>query len=56
MTTRISVFGLGNVGQALLRSFGRVRGGAALVLAADGQGVFQAAPGEALDPLRVIER
>lgn len=53
MTTRVSVFGLGNVGQALLRSFGRVRGGAELVLAADGRGAYL---GEALDPLAVIER
>lgn len=53
MTTRVSVFGLGNVGRALLRSFGRVRGGAELVLAADGRGVFE---GAGLDPGRVIER
>lgn len=56
MTTRISVFGLGNVGQALLRAFGRIRGGATLVLAADGRGVFQSPPEGALDPAQVIER
>ena len=53
MTTRVSVFGLGNVGQALLRSFARIRGGAELVLATDGRGVFL---GEGLDPAQVIKR
>ena len=50
---RISIFGLGNVGQALLRAFGRVRGAPSLVLAADGQGVFL---GESLDPADVLAR
>jgi homoserine dehydrogenase len=50
---RISIFGLGNVGQALLRSFSRVRGRPALVLAADGSGVFL---GDDLDPRAVLER
>lgn len=53
MTTRISVLGLGNVGRALLRSFARIRGGARLVLAGDGRGLFV---GDALDPARVLER
>ncbi len=53
MSERISIFGLGNVGQALLRSFGRVRGGPALVLVADSKGVFL---GEDLDPADVLER
>jgi homoserine dehydrogenase len=53
VTTRISIFGLGNVGQALLRSFGRVRGGASLVLAADGRGALL---GDPLEPGRVLER
>lgn len=47
------MLGLGHVGRALLRSFGRVRGGARLVLAGDGQGIFR---GEALDPVEVIQR
>ncbi|MGE0709490.1 MAG: hypothetical protein AB7T09_16045 [Planctomycetota bacterium] len=51
--TRVSVFGLGNVGQALLASFGRVRGGARLVLAADGAGALA---GEDLDPAAVVAR
>lgn len=51
--TRIAVFGVGNVGAALLRSFHRVRGGAQLVLVADGQGVFA---GEGLDPREVLRR
>lgn len=50
---RISIFGLGHVGQALLRSFQRVRGDAELVLAADGQGVFV---GDGLDPAQVLAR
>ena len=50
---RVSIFGLGNVGQALLRAFGRVRGHPTLVLAADGQGVFL---GEGLDPAEVLRR
>jgi homoserine dehydrogenase len=53
MATRISVFGLGNVGQALLASFGRVCGGAELVLAADGRGAFV---GDSLSPSNVVER
>lgn len=53
MTTRISIFGLGNVGQALLRSFARIRGGAQLVLAADGSGAFL---GDPLDPQDVLRR
>jgi len=54
---RISVFGLGHVGRALLASFQRVRvpGGARarLVLAADGQGAYL---GEDLDPAAVTSR
>lgn len=49
---RISVFGLGHVGVALLRAFGRVRGRPTLVLAADGKGGFL---GD-LTPAQVIER
>lgn len=52
--TRISIFGLGNVGQALLKSFGRIRSGATLVLATDGQGVFLDPAG--LDPATVLSR
>ncbi|RMG18987.1 MAG: hypothetical protein D6731_00520 [Planctomycetota bacterium] len=53
MGKRISLFGLGHVGQALLRSLHRARGGAHLVLAADGHGVYR---GESLDPAAVLER
>jgi hypothetical protein len=53
---RISIFGLGHVGQALLRSFHRIRGEPRLVLAADAHGVFMARSGERLDPLRILER
>src|SRR5579872_4525887 len=53
---RISVFGLGHVGRALLRSFHRIRGEPRLVLAADGRGVFMARSGERLDPLKVLAR
>src|SRR5579871_1378114 len=53
---RISVFGLGHVGRALLRSFHRIKGEPRLVLAADGQGVFMARSGERLDPLKVLGR
>ena len=53
---RLSIFGLGNVGKALLRSFHRIKGEPRLVLAADAHGVFRARPGGRLDPLAVIRR
>ena len=56
MSTRISIFGLGNVGQALLRSFERIRGEPRLVLAADGAGAFLAGATEGLDPADVLVR
>jgi homoserine dehydrogenase len=53
---RISIFGLGHVGRALLKAFGRIKGRPRLVLAADGHGVFRAPEGSALEPTRVLER
>ncbi len=55
--TRVSILGLGHVGRALLRSFDRIRGGARLVLAADGQGAFvDPGDGGGLDPAAVLAR
>jgi homoserine dehydrogenase len=53
---RLSIFGLGHVGCALLKSFQRIRGEPRLVMAADAHGVFRARPGDRLDPIRVLER
>jgi homoserine dehydrogenase len=53
---RLSVFGLGHVGRAFLRSFHRIRGNARLVLAADSHGAFLARRDEKLDPLKVLRR
>jgi homoserine dehydrogenase len=53
---RISIFGLGNVGRALLKSFGKIRGRPALVLAASGHGAYLAPRDGALDPTRILER
>lgn len=50
--TRVAVFGLGHVGQALLKSFRRLPG-ARLVLAADHQGAML---GDDLDPAAVVAR
>lgn len=53
---RISIFGLGHVGQALLKSFHRIKGEPRLVLAADAHGIFRARPGGRLDPLAVVSQ
>jgi homoserine dehydrogenase len=53
---RLSIFGLGHVGRALLRSFHRIKGEPRLVLAADAHGVFRARPGGRLEPLTVLRR
>ncbi|MEZ0230260.1 MAG: hypothetical protein ACAI25_16680 [Planctomycetota bacterium] len=53
---RVSVFGLGHVGRALLRSFHRIRGEPRLVLAGDARGIFMARSGERLKPLEVLKR
>jgi homoserine dehydrogenase len=53
---RVSIFGLGHVGRALLRSFHRIRGEPRLVLAGDAQGHFLARSGERLDPAAVLKR
>lgn len=54
MSSRVMVVGLGHVGRALLRSWGRIRGDVKLVAALDSQGRFESEAG--LDPEAVVRR